>query len=55
LEYVPPAPYELTDPLSQQMLLPDKSADLTGAASAAETRTSDSVAAAVNELPKNSR
>jgi hypothetical protein len=31
------------------MLLPDKSAELTGAASAAETRASDSVAAAVNE------
>src|ERR1700691_4489752 len=49
LEYAPPAPYELAEPLSQQMLLPDKSAELTGAADAAETTASDSVDAAVNE------
>src|ERR1700733_7650178 len=49
LEYAPPAPYELAEPVAQQRLLPDKSAELTGTASAAGTRASDSVVATVNE------
>lgn len=34
--YLPPARYELADPLSQQIFLPERSAAVTGAASAAE-------------------
>jgi hypothetical protein len=42
---LPPRPYELTEPLFQHIFLPDKSAEVTGAASAAEYKATESTKA----------